>query len=859
MKTISAVTILLPGSDTISGEEPVRWAAQELSRSIAQRDIPVEISGTSGDAFVIEVTGDARRMADHISKLPEAAEAFAMHRTDDRILVWGSDDRGLVYALTELADRVRFSTANDLFAGNFPIVESPSASVRSIARLFCSEEEDKVWFYDRQQWRDYLTMLASNRFNRFSLTLGMGYNYPYHNPWITDVYFYFPYPFLIDVPGYGVDVAELSQEERDTNLDMLKFIAREAARRGLEFQLALWTQRYDFNDVPRANYTVRGVTSENLAPYCRDALTKLLKEVPEITGLTFRVHVEGGIAEGDYGFWREAFAGVAAGGRPVEIDMHGKGLDHTMLEIARETGMPVAASPKYLAEHMGPPYHQSAIRNREYPPETARSEREQLSEGSRKFLRYSYGDLLTRDKDYKVIYRIWAGTQRVLLWGDPAFAAGYGRSSMFAGSDGVEWCEPQSFKGRMGTGIPGGRFNYQKQGMPTRYDWQKYLYQYRVWGRLLYYPEAPRDSWMRYLVHECGDAAEACETGLSFASRILPLISLTHGPSASNNHYWPEIYTNLSLIEGTGQRAYAFDMDGPVRFGNAPTFDSALFANPREYAELLLTGRSSHRYTPLDVADWLEVMAAGCEQAVLSAKATSQFGKPAVQRILADVEISGAIARFFAEKFRAACWAELFVATKVTRLLEPVLDHARRSVMAWETAANVSRDLYHDDLTYGPQSWLRGSWQSRLPEMRAEILDLESLRGGGKYETVAADGEVEAAIAALLARKPVLSGAREVEAPAHAIAGEPFEVRIRGDMDETPVLHYRHINQAERWKAMTMTRDERGYAGLIPGNYTNSRFHLQYFISLRRGGQPVLSPGLNEDLANEPYYTALLE
>jgi len=25
---------------------------------------------------------------------------------------------------------------------------------------------------------------------------------------------------------------------------------------------------------------------------------------------------------------------------------------------------------------------------------------------------------------------------------------------MFAGSDGVEWCEPQSFKGRMGTGMP---------------------------------------------------------------------------------------------------------------------------------------------------------------------------------------------------------------------------------------------------------------------------------------------------------------------------------------------------------------------------------------------------------------------
>ena len=40
--------------------------------------------------------------------------------------------------------------------------------------------------------------------------------------------------------------------------------------------------------------------------------------------------------------------------------------------------------------------------------------------------------------------------------------------------------------------------------------------------------------------------------------------------------------------------------------GNAPTFDSALFATAREYAELLLAGKASHRYTPLDVAErWL--------------------------------------------------------------------------------------------------------------------------------------------------------------------------------------------------------------------------------------------------------------
>jgi hypothetical protein len=857
-----SITIVLPDSLGEGDGGALAWAAGELALALKQRDIAAAVQTSATGGQIVEVAGaGAEPSIAPPSDLPGVSEAMALYRQGDRIIAWGYDQRGIVYALTELADRVRNSMGDDPFAGTFPLVEKPTARIRSMARLFCAVEEDRVWYNDKQQWRDYLSMLAANRFNRFALTLGMGYNYPYHNPWITDVYFYFPYPYLLQLDGFDIDVKELSEEERNSNLEMLKFIGREAKRRGLEFQLALWTQRYDFDDLPRANYTVRGVTDENLAPYCRAAITRLLEEVPEITGMTFRVHVEGGIAEGEYGFWEEAFAGVAAAGRPVEIDMHGKGLDWRMIDIARGSGMPVAASPKYLAEHMGLPYHQSAIRNKEYPPERARSEREQLSEGSRKFLRYSYGDLLTKDKDFKVIYRIWAGTQRVLLWGDPVFAAGYGRSSMFAGSDGVEWCEPQSFKGRMGTGMPGQRFNYQKHGLATSQDWQKYAYQYRVWGRLLYNPEAPRESWMRWLEKECGDVADACEKGLSLASRVLPLITLAHGPSASNNHYWPEIYTNYGLIAGSGPgaRAYGNDMEGEARFGNAPTFDSALFANPQEYAALLLNGEPSHRYTPLDVADWLDDLAEGCEAALSAARRGRDFGRAEVRRMLIDVEILAGIARHFADKFRAACWAELFVATKATELLEPLIDYARRSVTAWEHIAAVSRDVYHTDLTYGPETWLRGSWHSRLPEMQAELLDLEAIRRTGGTETVPTSPAAKAAIAALRARRPTRSDSLAVKAPPMISPGKPFDVWLETVAETEPVLHYRHVNQAERWKSMPMSRKGNGFAAEIPGEYTDSNYHLQYFISLTRDGQAVIIPGLDENLANEPYLTALQE
>src|SRR5436309_2339491 len=71
-----------------------------------------------------------------------------------------------------------------------PVTQRPANPIRSVTRNFMSEPEDKPWFYDREFWQRYLTMLVTQRFNRFSLALGLGYNSPRN---VTDSYFYFPY------------------------------------------------------------------------------------------------------------------------------------------------------------------------------------------------------------------------------------------------------------------------------------------------------------------------------------------------------------------------------------------------------------------------------------------------------------------------------------------------------------------------------------------------------------------------------------------------------------------------------------------------------------------------------------------
>lgn len=853
-----SVELRADAADAIAASEPAKWALGELAAALERRGVAVT-EGTG--AIVVTACGAGSAKAKKLAgrnALPAEAEAFLLVRDGKNIAAIGYDARALVYALTELADRVNFAT-DDLFGSGFPLSEKPATKVRSITRIFASEREDKGWFHDKSHWISYLSMLASNRFNRFSLTFGIGYDYPYHNHIISDVYLHFPYPYLVNLPKHGIRVVELSDAERETNMEMLRFIGREAARRGLEFQLGLWTQRYDFDDVPHANYTIAGATEKNIAPYCRDAVATILKKVPEITGLTFRIHVEGGVSEGDYDFWRTVFDGIKSAGRPIEIDMHAKGLDETTLNVALETGMPVAASPKYLAEHVGLPYHTSAIREREYPPKVEVTNREKLSVGSRRFLRQSYGDLLPKGKRWKVIYRVWPGTQRVLAWGDPAMAAGYGRSASFAGSDGIEWMEPMSFKGRQGSGIPGGRVGYKRMDLATRLEWEKYLYQYRLWGRHSYNPDANPGAAARQLSVQCGDVTDLVTEALHSASRILPLITHAHGPSIANNAYWPEIYTNLAIVGDNLQRPFGFDMEAPIRFGNAPTFDPQVFATAREYVTALLKGETVRSYSPLDVADWLESAAETAELAAVRAKARRDVDRPAVQRLLIDAQVAAATGRFFAAKFRGACWGEVFIATQNHAARMRTVSYLRNAKAAWIEAVNLTRDVYQDDIAFGPGTHLRGAWSARLADVDRELKDLAAHRDREHTKPEYNDKAAAKAMAALDAHTRLHDESVTLTAPKTFASGKAVTIgaKLVGKTKGTLTLHYRHINQAERWQSVPMANKRGAFSATIPADYAASPFHLQYYVSAAAADQVTLHPGLDAGLSRAPYGVVL--
>ena len=126
----------------IKGEQPVRWAVEELQRVAGpEADQP--------DIYVIVRRGSLPVEGFRISE--------GRHLGKRAIEIVASDSLGSVYGLLEIADRFRLGA--DLFT---PTSEAPANRIRSITRAFVSDMEDKPWFYDKDFWREYLTTLASH-------------------------------------------------------------------------------------------------------------------------------------------------------------------------------------------------------------------------------------------------------------------------------------------------------------------------------------------------------------------------------------------------------------------------------------------------------------------------------------------------------------------------------------------------------------------------------------------------------------------------------------------------------------------------------------------------------------------------
>ena len=853
-----AVALIIEPDSPITASEPVQWAAGKFREALTTKGITPSDTSNTLTVVVSPATGTLAKAFGNLPSITQAETTALIpgsHHNAPAILVTGVDSRGIVYGLLELTERVRLNdnplTALHLSA---PVVEITPNRVRGVARAFLSEIEDKSWFYDRVFWQDYLDTIAFARFNRFNFALGFGYDFPRG---VTGDYLHFPYPYLVEVPGYEQVKVEpaLQPGERQRNLEMLQFIAAETVRRGLEFQLGIWTHAYQWTDSPKSDHQIVGLTPETHAAYCRDALAAVLKVCPQISGLTLRIHGESGIPEGSYAFWQMLFEAISGAGRVIEIDMHAKGLNEIMIDMAHKTGMPVKAGAKFWAEHLGLGYQQADIRETEYPRKGVTGTFA-VSSGERNFTRYGYGDFYRKDSNIDVLYRVWPGTQRHLLWGDPALVSGYGRAANFCGAAGMELCEPLTFKGREGSGHPGGRDAYVDSSLAnTDRDTRKFAITYLLWGRYLYNPDTDAEVHHRFFRHAFGASGPALEAALASSSRILPLITTAWLPSASNHSFWPELYSPISILPPAGKPLYG-DSPAPHNVGAISPLDPQLFSTIEQHAKDLVSGTKNARYSPGEVVALLETLVGTSTKSLAAARASGGAGAKTLEfrQVEEDILILNGLGLYYANLFRAALFYSIYEQTGDPAAAAQSLAAYRKGRDAWASMAARADKIYVADISYGDIPIRRGNWAGRQPEIDRELAALEEHFSAKPIQPSSAEKAIRQVVK--VAPRPTVGVEHTVPGTFHAGSDLPLKMDTSAGVTEA-ILWYRHVNHGERWVSVPMQKSGAGYSGYVPGSYTNSPFPLQYYFELHTAEAATLHPPFNLTFSNQPYYVVL--
>ena len=385
---------------------------------------------------------------------------------------------------------------------------------------------------------------------------------------------------------------------------------------------------------------------------------------------------------------------------------------------------------------------------------------------------------------------------------------------------------------------------------------------YRLLGRAGYNPDLDPGEWRRYLRATYGSAAEHAENALAAASRILPLILVAHAPSTAGNVYWPEMYEPVPLVArpASAENQYSdfggsanadFDMTPPYAFGNVSPLDPELFYRPDEFAADLLQGTRRGKYSPIEVAEWLENLSATSLAELAKASELAGTGAPEVRILATDVKIHAQIGSYFASMFRSS-FAYALREAHGTPALREAVEHHRNARAAWAAAADVADEDYLPDLPFGRTHYARGTWSSRLETIDHSLAELEAALAAAEQDAVTPVA-AGAALPVSQRRKPKASHHK----PAKFVPGEALAVTWQLEEDvalEAVRLHYRPVNQALTYQTLIMEGDGRTFRTEIPASQTQSPFPLQYYFEVVATPAAWQYPGLDEDLSNQPYY-----
>ena len=545
--------------------------------------------------------------------------------------------------------------------------QAAGPQLRGVRVFLHNEDLEREWYYSREYWDEYFAMLARNRFNRFNLVFAHQTNYLAP-----------PYPYWIAQPEFpGIRVPGLSDGQRVRNLEMLRYISDAAAAHGIDFTLGIWQHDVQAYQTP----TVEGLTPDNIGPYSRAALAKILELCPAIRSVQMRTNAESGIpADRQLPFYRDYIFPAMKSANRV-LDLRAWAVAGGMLDAVRHAGVMSRVSTKYWAEDLGRPYQ---------PAET--------------YPGYSYLDLLEKPRPYDFYWEVWAlGSNRILLWGNPEYVRRAVPTFGLSQSIGFEIDAPPTQKGygnRPGTWDV--FTSAQRARKFWKWDFERYWMFYLLWGRIGENPAAADTIWTDELRRRFGPAWSDVLDAYRESSRVINEIVAAH-LADPNMYIWPEINPG-GLID-----AYEEVLPSDWRY----------IAAPEQTVRDVIAGTASAKQTAFDTADLLEGIADRTDAAVQRASARLGRLNREWEGSYPDFKVLAMLARYHADKQRAALNLAWFDATGDPQALAGAKQHLTAGLSEWERLVSFTDGLYSDRMANGPDD--QGHWKDKLPYVRHDL------------------------------------------------------------------------------------------------------------------------------------------
>ncbi len=623
---------------------------------------------------------------------PDFPEGLLLQRVPsknrDAWLVAGGDDRGLMYVLYDVADRILAAPdASRPLSELRDLREKPDAPQRALSIYTMQQKYFEQRLFAPEYWERYFELLARNRFNSFVLIFGYE-NAGYMTP---------AYPYFFDVEGFS-EVRVVGFHKQSRYRQALRRLIEQAHQHGLSVTMGLWDHIYrggvqaggvriDPNEPTAGN--VWGLSRTNLMAYSEAALAKFIRVFPGVDGLQFRMHSESGLKPGAEmeEFWSRIYDVVKASGKPLRFDARAKDFPDSLIDLAIAKGIPLRICTKYWMEQMGLPFHPTHI-----------NLQNQFDR------RHGYADLLRYPQRYKMHWRLWnAGATRVLLWGDPEYARRFVESTHLYDGDGFEVNEPLATKMASHHGIDPFDLLTPKYQYYD-FEFERYWHFFQVFGRVGYNPQTAPEVWHREFQRRFGpEAGPELEAALHLASGVLPRIVAVCFP-----------YHHFPTTRGWAEKQRQDDL--PVYAKVEPT-DTQQFQSVEQAARYWVDGGDSARISPLQTSQWFARVSREISDRVDAAE--RKIGPHPTKEFIStrtDLHILANLALYHSRRLQAGLHWSLFELTHELNSADHALQFERDSISAWEQLVAAAGDVYTTNLMMGLASaGLAGHWRDELP------------------------------------------------------------------------------------------------------------------------------------------------